>query len=45
MNDSPVGYQNRDLARPAGRVESPKQVCANNGKEYYPMGGTSFLRA
>ena len=23
MNDSPVGCQNRDLARPAGRVESP----------------------
>ena len=45
LNDSPVGCQSRDLAPPAGGVESPKtNISANSGKRYCLMGGTSFLR-
>ena len=44
LNDSPVGCQSRDLAPPAGGVESPKtNISANSGNRYCLMGGTSQL--
>ena len=44
LNDSPVGCQSRDLAPPAGGVESPKtNISANSGNRYCLMGDTYFL--